>query len=39
MHPNVVRSMVGGLVGTIMTIYGRVRARQPLGQRDVTIKV
>ena len=30
---------VGGLVGTIMTIYGRVRARQPLGQRDVTIKV
>jgi hypothetical protein len=30
---------VGGLVGTIMTIYGRVRARQPLSQRDVTLKV
>lgn len=30
---------VGGLVGTIMTIYGRVRARQPLGQRDVTLKL
>ena len=26
---------VGGLVGTILTIYGRARATQPLAQRDM----
>jgi uncharacterized protein (TIGR02594 family) len=30
---------VGGLIGTLMTIYGRVRARQPLGQRNVQLKL
>lgn len=30
---------VGGLVGTLMTIYGRVRARQPLSQRSVELKL
>jgi hypothetical protein len=30
---------VGGLLGTIMTIYGRVRASQPLERRDMTLKL
>lgn len=30
---------VGGLVGTLMTIYGRVRASQPLAQRSVQLKL
>lgn len=30
---------VGGLVGTILTIYGRVRASQPLAQRSVQLKL
>jgi len=30
--------VIGGLVGTLMTIYGRMRASQPLARRDVTIK-
>lgn len=29
---------VGGLIGTAMTIYGRVRASQPLARRDMTVK-
>jgi len=29
----------GGLIGTVMTIYGRVRATQPLDRRDVTVKL
>lgn len=29
---------VAGLVGTMLTIWGRVRASQPLQQRDVTFK-
>ena len=30
---------VGGLVGTLMTIYGRVRATKPLAQRSVALKL
>jgi uncharacterized protein (TIGR02594 family) len=30
---------VGGLIGTLMTIYGRVRASQPLAQREMTMKL
>ena len=30
---------VGGLIGTVVTIYGRVRASQPLERRDLTVKV
>jgi hypothetical protein len=30
---------VGGLIGTAMTIYGRVRARGPLERRDMTLKL
>ena len=30
---------VGGLVGTILTIYGRARATQPLAQRDMMVKI
>jgi hypothetical protein len=30
---------VGGLIGFAMTIYGRVRASQPLAQREVTMKL
>jgi hypothetical protein len=30
---------VGGLVGTIMTIYGRARASKPLEQRSVQLKL
>jgi hypothetical protein len=30
---------VGGLVGTILTIYGRVRASTPLEQRRVQMKL
>jgi hypothetical protein len=30
---------VGGLIGTVMTIYGRVRANQPLERRDLTVKL
>lgn len=30
---------VGGLVGTVMTIYGRVRASGPLERRDVNVKL
>lgn len=30
---------VGGLIGTIMTIYGRMRASTPLTQRDVQLKL
>jgi uncharacterized protein (TIGR02594 family) len=30
---------VGGLIGTAMTIYGRVRASAPLDRRSVTMKV
>lgn len=30
---------VGGLVGTLMTIYGRVRATAPLTQRSVQLKL
>ena len=30
---------VGGLIGTAMTIYGRVRATAPLDRRNVTMKV
>lgn len=30
---------VGGLIGTLMTIYGRVRASQPLSQRSVQLKL
>jgi uncharacterized protein (TIGR02594 family) len=30
---------VGGLIGIAMTIYGRVRATQPLDRRDVTMKL
>lgn len=30
---------IGGLIGTAMTIYGRMRASQPLAQRDVTLKL
>lgn len=30
---------VGGLVGTLMTIYGRVRASTPLAQRNVQLKL
>jgi len=30
---------VGGLIGTLMTIYGRVRARAPLQARDVSLKL
>ena len=30
---------VGGLSGTAMTIYGRVRATAPLDRRNVTMKV
>ena len=29
---------VGGLVGTILTIYGRARASQPLARRDLSVK-
>ena len=29
----------GGLLGTIMTIYGRVRATQPLERRFVSLKL
>ncbi len=30
---------VGGLLGTIMTIYGRVRASKPLEQRNMQLKL
>lgn len=30
---------VGGLIGTVMTIYGRVRATGPLERRDVSVKL
>ena len=30
---------LGGLVGTLMTIYGRVRATKPLAQRSVELKL
>lgn len=30
---------VGGLVGTILTIYDRARATQPLAQRDMMVKI
>lgn len=30
---------VGGLIGTLLTIYGRVRARAPLTQRNVQLKL
>ena len=30
---------VGGLLGTIMTIYGRVRATRPLEQRNLQLKL
>jgi lysozyme family protein len=30
---------IGGLIGTAMTIYGRVRANQPLERRDLTVKL
>jgi lysozyme family protein len=30
---------VGGLVGTILTIYGRARASQPLAQRAMSLKI
>lgn len=30
---------VGGLIGTLMTIYGRMRASTPLTQRDVQLKL
>jgi len=30
---------VGGLLGTIMTIYGRLRAAKPLEQRNVQLKL
>ena len=30
---------LGGLIGTILTIYGRMRAIQPLMRRDFTIKL
>ncbi len=30
---------VGGLIGTLMTIYGRVRATKPLAQRSVQVKL
>jgi lysozyme family protein len=30
---------VGGLVGTLMTIYGRVRATKPLAQRSMQVKL
>ena len=30
---------VGGLIGLAMTIYGRVRATQPLERRDMTVKL
>jgi lysozyme family protein len=29
----------GGLIGIVMTIYGRVRASQPLVQREMTLKL
>jgi hypothetical protein len=31
--------VVGGLIGTILTIYGRVRATQPLAQRAMSVKI
>jgi len=30
--------VVGGLIGTLLTIYGRARATQPLARRDMTVK-
>lgn len=30
---------VGGLVGTLMTIFGRIRAREPLERRPVALKL
>ncbi len=30
---------VGGLLGTILTIYGRVRATTPLERRQITMRV
>jgi hypothetical protein len=33
-----VAQAVGGLIGTVLTIYGRVRASQPLAQRAMSIK-
>jgi hypothetical protein len=30
---------VGGLVGTMMTILGRIRAREPLERRPVALKL
>lgn len=30
---------VGGLIGTLMTIYGRMRASRPLAQRNVQMKL
>jgi hypothetical protein len=30
---------IGGLIGTLLTIYGRVRASEPLTQRSVQLKL
>jgi hypothetical protein len=30
---------IGGLVGTVLTIYGRMRATGPLERRDVAMKL
>ena len=30
---------VGGLIGTVLTVYGRVRAAGPLERRDMTVKL
>lgn len=38
-HIVVTVQAVGGLVGTLMTIYGRVRASAPLAQRNVQLKL
>ncbi len=30
---------VGGLVGTVMTIFGRIRAKQPIERRAVQVRL
>ena len=30
---------IGGLIGTVLTIYGRMRATGPLERRDVSMKL
>lgn len=30
---------VAGLAGTLMAIFGRIRARQPLSRRDVSLRL